>query len=89
MLPANLPPKCYGFTANANQPSSPDVNFLSTSSIDSGGGPVGTRGVAGCLYVEVGTGGGGGGGGGGAVHWSGLEGEGRREVGLSADLVTI
>ena len=87
MLPANLPPKCYGFTANANQPSSPDVNFLSTSSIDSGGGPVGTRGgagargVAGCLYVEVGTG--------GAVHWSGLEGEGRREVGLSADLVTI
>ena len=83
MLPANLPRKCCCFTANANQPSSPDVDFLST----------GARGVAGYLYVEVGTGGGGGGGGGGGRalcigDWSGVEG--RREVGLSAaDLVTI
>ena len=64
MLPANLPPKCCGFTANANQPSSPDVDFLST----------GARGVAGYLYVEVGTGGGGGGGGGAelcALEWAG------------------
>ena len=52
-------------------------------------GGAGARGVAGYLYVEVGRGGGGGGGGRALCIGVGWRVEGRREVGLSADLVTI
>ena len=70
------------------------MNFFSTSSavwivavgLGTRGG-AGARGVAGYLYVEVGTGGGGGGR--ALCIGVGWRVEGRREVGLSADLVTI